>query len=402
MVQIDEALGSRLGHLQQRALIVGIAGLIIGLAGAFFNRTQFFQSYLFAYVFWVQLSLGCLMVLMLQHVAGGGWGFVIRRPLEAGMMTLPLMALLFIPLVFVMPDLYPWARPEEVAGSPLLQHKAPYLNVPFFVIRTVVYFAIWIGLAYALNKWSREQDDNPAVGLARFQRLSGPGLALTSFSITFASFDWMMSLEPEWFSTIYGFMFAVGAGTAAFATGVIVLAWLAQFKPLSGVVTVGHFNDLGNFLLASVMLWAYMSLSQYLIIWSGNLPEEITWYVSRTRGGWQGVGLFVVIFHFALPFLALLSRGVKRRRQALVIVAGLILFTRLVDLYWLVIPAFYPGGLHLDWLTIVLPVAMGGLWLAVFIRQLQRKSLVAVNDPHLQEMSKHGHHETAGQPSGNV
>jgi hypothetical protein len=339
---------------------------------------------------------------MIQHVAGGGWGFVIRRPLEAGMMTLPLMAILFIPIIFGMPDLYSWARPEEVAESPLLQHKAPYLNVPFFIIRTVVYFANWIGLAYLLNKWSREQDDNPDIGPARFQRLSGPGLALTALSITFASFDWMMSLEPEWFSTIYGFMFAVGAATAAFATGVIVLALLAQIKPLSEVVKVGHFNDLGNFLLASVMLWAYMSLSQYLIIWSANLPEEITWYIVRTEGGWQEVGLFLIVFHFALPFLALLSRGLKRRRQALAIVAGFILFTRLVDLYWLVVPAFYPSGLHLDWLNIVLPVGMGGLWIALFIWQLQRKSLVAVNDPHLKEITNHGHHETARQPSGSV
>ena len=394
MSQIDEALSLRLNRFQQRSLIVGIVGLVLGVGGAFLNRGQFFQSYLFAYLFWVQLGLGCLAVLMIQHIAGGGWGFVIRRPLEAGMLTLPLMAVLFIPLLGGMQDVYVWARPEEVAQSELLQHKSPYLNTPFFIIRTIVYFAVWTGLAYFLNRWSQQQDQAADPTLAeRFSRLSGPGLALFGLTITFASFDWMMSLEPEWFSTIYGFMFGVGAGAVAFAWAILLLALLSKYKPLSEVVTAGHFNDLGNFLLASVMLWAYMSLSQYLIIWSGNLPEEITWYIYRTQGGWQWVSLFLILFHFALPFLVLMSRGVKRKARALSMVAGLIIFMRFIDLFWLVVPAFHQTGFQIHWLDLVLPVGIGGVWIALFIRQLKQKSLLAINDPHLQEMVEHGHPE---------
>lgn len=395
MYQTDETLNAHLNRMQRLALITGVVGLILAIVGAVINQAQFFQSYLFAYVFWAQLSIGCLGVLMIQHVAGGRWGFVIRRPLEAGMMTIPLMAVLFIPVIVGLSVLYPWARPDEVAASELLQHKAPYLNVPFFIIRTVIYYAVWIGLAYLLNKWSRQQDENAEIGRSRFQSLSGPGLAILAFTLTFASFDWMMSLEPEWFSTIYGFMFAVGAMAAAFAGAVIVLNLLAKYKPLAEVATTTQFADLGNFLLASVMLWAYMALSQYLIIWSGNLPEEITWYIYRTRGGWQVVGILVVIFQFALPFLVLMSRAVKRKARSLSMVAGLIIFMRLMDLFWLIIPAFYQTGFHLDWLNIVLPIAMGGFWMAFYIQQLKQKPLVALNDSHLQEITEHGHAEAA-------
>ncbi len=394
MTQMDDALSRRLSGYQQRALIVGIVALVICIGGAFINRAQFFQSYLFAFVFWAQLSIGCLALLLIQHVAGGTWGAVIRRPLEAGTMTLPLMAVLFIPIIFGIPDLYRWANPEEVAHSELLAHKAPYLNVPFFIGRTALYFVIWIALAYLLNKWSGRQDqDAEAVPESRFSSLSGAGLPLVALSLTFASFDWMMSLEPEWFSTIYGFMFGVGSAAVAFAFVVAVLNVLAQYKPLSEIVTIQHFNDLGNFLLASVMLWAYMSFSQYLIIWAGNLPEETTWYIARIQGGWQGVAIFLLIFHFVVPFMVLLARGVKRRPRALTLVAGLILFVRLVDLFWLIIPAFYPTGFHLDWLNVLMPIALGGLWIALFIRQLRQKSLVAVNDPKLQGIVTHGQHE---------
>jgi len=393
MGQIDETLLGRLNRFQQRALIVGIVGLVLAVGGAFLNRPQFFQSYLLGFLFWTQLGLGCLALLMIHHVAGGGWGLVIRRLLEAGMMTLPLMALLFIPIIFGMQELYLWARPEEVAHSAILQHKTPYLNVPFFIIRAVVYFAIWIGLAYLLNWRSRQQDqaaETPSGG--PFHRLSGPGIVLFVLTATAASFDWMMSLEPEWFSTIYGFMFMAAAGAVAFAFVIPFVAELSKYEPLSGVVSTRHVSDLGNFLLATVMLWAYMAFSQYLIIWSANLPEEITWYINRTRGGWQTIGLLLIIFHFALPFFVLMSRGVKRNPQRLALVAGLVLFMRLVDLLWLVAPAFHHSGFHLHWLDLVTPIGIGGLWLWLFIRQLKQKALVPVNDPLLQEITKHERH----------
>jgi hypothetical protein len=318
-------------------------------------------------------------------MTGGGWGYVNQRILRAAILTLPLLAVLFIPILLGLPTLYEWARPEAVAGDELLQHKAPYLNVPFFIARTVLYFIVWIGLAFLLNRWLLQLDQSFDLATGRRLRaLSGLGLGAFGLTVTFASIDWMMSIEPHWFSTIYGFMFATGAVAAAFAFVIIALNWLMKHTPLAEAVSNLNVNDLGKFLLAGVMLWAYMTLSQYLIIWSGNLAEETPWIFRRTTGGWEFVGLLLTIFHFFVPFLVLLSRTVKRRIRWLVIVAGLVLFMRLVDLYWLIIPAFHEG-FYLDWLIIVAPIALGGLWLAAFVWQLKQKSLLPLYDAGVEE-----------------
>ena len=376
----------------RKAFIVGVVGLLASLIGAFVDPDHFFRSYLIAYVFWVGIPIGCLAVVMLHHMTGGGWGIVIRRILESGTRTLPVMAALFLPLLFGLDRIYLWAQPDKVASDPALQHKSLYLNIPFFVGRAAFYFAAWCALAWILNRWSRQQDARPGEDFARrFELVSAPGLLLLVLTVTFASVDWFMSLEPHWFSTIYGAQMVVGQLLSAFAFVVAVLIWLAQREPLAGVLSRVHLHDLGKLLFAFVMLWAYLALSQFLIIWSGNLPEEIPWYMKRTAGGWQYVALAVVIFHFALPFLLLLPQSGKNKGRRLVKVAALVVFMRLVDTFWMAAPAFKETLADLHWLDLTAAVGLGGVWMGLFARELRKMPLLPIGDPSLMEAITHEH-----------
>jgi hypothetical protein len=387
------------GH-QQRALMVGGVALLLLVVGAFLPALgggvpQFFRSYLVGYVFWVGVTLGCLGLLMLQHLTGGAWGFVVRRVLEAGTRTLPLMLLLFLPIaVFGLSHLYEWMHINEIQEPTvrrILEAKRPYLNPVFFLVRTGLYFAIWFGLMFFLNKWSAEQDRTAEAQYTRkMQMLSGPGIILFVLTVTFASVDWVMSLNPEWFSTIYGLLYVAGWVLSAFSLVIAVMVWLATRKPLEGVVQAPHFHDLGKLLLAFVMLWAYFSFSQFLIIWSGNIPEETKWYLHRLRGGWGFVGVGLVILHFALPFVLLLSRDLKRNARRLATIAGLIFLMRLVDVFWLIEPEFNREHFRFSWMDVAAPLALGGLWLAFFIWQLRLRPLLPLNDPNFDEAIEHG------------
>ena len=381
-----------MARFRQRALVVGILALIVFVVGAFFDPAQFFHSYLLGFTFWFGISVGSLALLMLQHLTGGGWGLVIRRILEAATRTLPLMAVLFIPIVFGARRLYPWTNPQRIAESPVLKGKTPYLNLSFFSLRAVVYFAIWLALAFFLNKWSLEQDRTADPRATKNMRLlSGPGMVLFVFTVTFAAIDWYMSLEPEWSSTIYGFIFVAAWSLSALAFVIAVMAALSKHEPMNHVVAPLHFQDLGKLLLAFVMLWAYFAFSQFLIIWSGNLPEEIGWYLVRTHGAWGAIILSVVILHFAFPFLFLLSRRLKRDPSKLVIVAGLVLVMRLIDLLWMLGPAFTKEHFHVSWMDVLAPVAIGGLWLAMFALQLSKRSLIPINDPQYESVLEQAH-----------
>jgi hypothetical protein len=381
--------------LQMRALVVGVIALLVCAAGAFLpgGANQFFHAYLMAYVFWTGVSVGSLAILMLHHLSGGGWGLVIRRILEASTRVIPLMLLLFIPLAFGMKTVYEWARPELVQQSELLQHKQPYLNVTFFILRLIFYFVVWGLLMLFLNRWSLEQDRTADPNLRKtMQGLSGPGLVLFGLTVTFAATDWVMSLEPEWFSTIFGLLIMVGWGLSAFAFVIIAASRLANRPPLEGVIAPLHFHDLGKLLLAFVMIWAYFGFSQFLLIWYGNLPEEIPWYLRRMKSGWQYVGLVLVIFHFAVPFFLLLSRNLKRHARTLSIIAALLLIMRLVDLFWMIAPvAEVHGGGALSfivnyWMYILAPVGLGGLWLAYFAYQLRQRALLPINDKGMENL----------------
>ena len=280
------------------------------------NPEQFYRSYLLAYVFWIGFPLGSMAILMLHHLTGGDWGLPIRRPLEAATRTFPLMLILFVPLIFGLKTLFPWAQPGGLGDDSILKFKRFYLSPNFFMTRAVIYFLIWLTLSYLLNKWSQEQDRNGDPAIAkRLEGMSGPGLILYGLTVTYATIDWVMSLQPHWFSTIFGMIFMMVGVLGAMALVILVARLLANYEPMASAVTPAQFNDLGNLLLAFVMLWAYLSFSQFLIIWSGNLPKEISWYVVRAEGGWARLAVFLIIFHFAIPFLLLLQRGLKRQMQ---------------------------------------------------------------------------------------
>ncbi|HEX6730113.1 MAG TPA: hypothetical protein VF074_08890 [Pyrinomonadaceae bacterium] len=385
-----------LSRYHRTALIVGVAFLVILIVWGVFNHQGFHQAYLLGFTFWAGIALGSLALLMLQHLTGGGWGFVIRRTLEASTRTLPLIAVLFVPILLGAHALYPWTHQEEIDKHPVIQAKIAYLDLQFFSIRAVVYFAVWLTLAFLLNRWSLQQDRTADQQSSKQMRvLSGPGMVLFIFTVTFASVDWYMSLEPEFTSTIYGFIYVASWSVSALAFVIAVVATLSKQEPLKGIVAPLHFHDLGKLLLALVMLWAYFAFSQYLIIWSGNLPEEIGWYLHRTRGTWGVIALTIITLHFAAPFLFLLSRSLKRDPQKLVIVALLILVMRYVDSMWMLVPAFNAEHDHFGLLDVVMSIvsalALGGLWLAMFIWQLNKRSLIPINDPQYESVLEQAH-----------
>jgi hypothetical protein len=339
-----------------------------------------------AYMFVLGITLGCLALGMVHQLSGGAWGVVIRRPIGAASRVLPVLTVLFLPIIFGMHDLYEWTHAEVVAADKVLQHKQLYLNTPFFLVRAAVYFLLWNTLSFFLNAWSLEQDrtGDPLIA-RRMQLLSAVGLLGYGATVTFASFDWLMSLEPHWFSTIYGVLIMGGQGLSAMAFLIIAAGWLSRRPPLQSIIVPAHFHDLGNLMLAFVMLWAYFSFSQYLIIWSGNLPEEIAWYLHRLQTGWRLVALMLVVFHFVAPFALLLSRAVKRHGQTIVKVAFGILAARLVDLHWLIAPEFHRDGISVSWLDIVVPVSLSTIWLGCFVWQLRGRALLPVHDPEFDE-----------------
>lgn len=384
--QPADQLIPELEPLQRKFLIAGGVGVVVSLIGLFMNPKQFLQSYLMTYMFVLGATLGCLALGMIHQLSGGAWGVVTRRLIGASTRVLPVMTMLFIPILLGSHQLYEWTHADLVAQDEILRQKQRYLNLPFFTARAAFYFLVWNALVYFLNKWSLEHDRSPDPRIARrMQMLSGGGLLAYGLTVTFASFDWLMSLDPHWYSTIYGVLVMGGQGLTALAFLIAVLVWLSRRPPLDAVVAPVHFHDLGNLMLAFVMLWAYLSFSHYLIIYSGNLPEEITWYQHRLQTGWRFVGLALVLFHFAVPFLVLLSRKVKRAPELLVRVALGILVARLIDLFWLVAPAFHQNGLVVHWLDIVLPLSLGLIWLGCFFWQLRGRAILPLHDPQFEQ-----------------
>jgi hypothetical protein len=388
----------KLDRLQRNALALGGIGLLLCLLWAIVGMTTAqtaFQSYLFSYIFWFSIPLGCMALLMMHHLTGGWWGYPIRRLLEAGTRTCLVMAALFLPVLLGINRLYSWAQwATDKPTDPSLHFKVMYLTRNFFAVRSVIYFAIWLTIVHFLNKWSAEQDATGDTRLASIlEAFSGPGLILWGIAVTYSAIDWVMSIEPLWFSTIYGFLFMIVEALVAMALVIFVLRLLSDSEPLKNVVTASQFNDLGNLMLAFVMLWAYLSFSQFLIIWAGNLKDEIPWYMARAFGGWGALAVFLMIMHFAVPFLLLLQRGVKRRLHVLSIVSGMLVVLTLVDVYWLIVPAFGSErkSPQFHWSDLFAVIGIGGIWVGTYVWQLKKMPLLPVHDPRFEGALQHGH-----------
>jgi len=382
------------GYLGSRALIVGVVGLIALGIGFFFDKDQFFRAYLVGFIYWMGAALGCLGFLMIQYLTGGSWGVVTRRIFEAAARTVfPLGLILFIPIVLGMHSLYHWTHADAVAADPILQQKQPYLNVTFFLIRAAVYFLVWWLLSSTLSRLSKAHDESG--DHSKRQRMadwSGPGVLAYGLTMTFAAFDWVMSLDPHWYSTIYGLLVIAGQGINAISLAIIVAVNLSKREPMDHVYRPSHFHDLGKLLFALVMLWAYFSYSQLVIIWAANLPEEITWYLRRWSGTWSYLGWAILLVHFAIPFTILLSRDLKRHGRRLIWVAGLMMVMRLLDLVFLVAPEFKESRLSGAWMYIAATAGIGGIWLWVFSQNLQSRSLLPINDPQFEDaLTAHSH-----------
>jgi len=413
----DFAPPSVIDRMRSRSLVVGAVFAVLALVGAILHWQIFLRAWLFSFMFWLGLTTGSLALLCLQYTSGGNWGRLGRRIWEAAASNWWLMALFWIPIAVGVKALFPWARVHDdpSKAAELIAHYGAdklhyYLNVPFWLFRGVFFFVAWAIIFYFLKRWSvrEEAGTTTPAQFVPIQNLSGFGIVFFGFSITFASIDWTMSLYPEWWSTVWGMLFMVGQVLTTFCFTIWLLTRLAAIEPISRMFKVEYLHDFGKLMFAFVVLWAYLSFSQWLIIWSGNMLSEIRWYLMRLYHGWQYFGTALIFVHFVFPFALLLSRSLKRHAGRIVAVCFLLLFMRLVDLFWITAPNFYPGaefgpghpataglngfGLVDALMYIVCPIAMGGIWLFFFYLQLSKRSLMPVNDPGFVEMleSKHG------------
>jgi hypothetical protein len=404
--QLDLTAPPVVQKIYQRSLIIGALFAIVSIILAIKNPDEFYRGYLLGFMCWLGVSLGSMAILMIRHLTGGGWGMVIRRILGAAMRTLPLLAILFIPIILavVQHRMYPWAiwkaSPDAVQDPYIHEHLAKnkfvldsYLTTSGFIVRAVMYFLIWNVLSFLLSHWSR-QTDRPGApdNTQKFKAVAGPGLILYGFTISFAAIDWVMSLDPSWISTIFGLIILIGEVLSAMCFAIVVERILFNYKPMSEMLKPDFVHDHGKWTLAFVMVWAYFSFSQWLIIWAGNLPTEITFYTKRLSFGWGKVGLFLVLFHFVIPFAILLSRPFKKNIRKLVWLAIWLMLMRWVDLFWIIEPNF-SKGFAVTIADIVVPIAIGGFWLAYFFRNLGSLPLLPAYDPSAGEVIDHHHHQ---------
>ena len=383
---------------RSRSLMIGVAALVLCAIGFFVNRDQFFRAWLIGYMLWLGVALGSMGLMMIHHLSGGAWGMVVRRVWEASSRTLPLLTVLFIPVVLGMNRLYPWTHPELMQADEVLKHKAMYLNPTFFLARSAVYFLGWNWLAWRMTALSAAQDEGDIAATRSMQRLSGFGLVFLGLSITFVGVDWFMSLNPDFYSTMFGFLFLNYLGLAGLAFTILIASYLRTDDAIGPLFRPSHFADYGKLTLAFVMMWAYFQFSQYLLVYAANLKDEIPYVLTRIEGGWQYLALFLLVFQFVVPFCLLLSRPLKRTPDRLVRLALWLLVVRVIDTFMYVTPEFSSAGANrwfvagehesvffVNWLDLVTPVAIGGLWFWMFFTQLRGRPLLPLGDPYLAE-----------------
>jgi len=374
------------GSFGSIALTVGIVGLLGSAIAWYMEPARFFHAYLTAFIFWLSLALGGLFFTMLHYLAAARWSVVLRKISESMAAQLPWMIIAFIPVYLGMHDLYHWTHVEAVASDRILQGKAAYLNVGFFLIRAAIYFAVWSVFALALRKHSLLQDANPnGEHIAGLRRLAAGGMLLFAITTTFAAFDWLMSLQPHWFSTIYGVYFFGGVFLSGLSF-IAVISWILRRNDiLRETITVEHYHDMGKLMFAFVIFWAYIGFSQYFLIWYGNIPEETYWFLSRWEGDWKPVSLLLVFGHFAMPFVILIFQNVKRKPFLLGSVAIWLLLMHWFDLFWLIYPSFEGSCESFVWIEIAPVVGLGGIFCWLFWRSFTAHAMVPVNDPWLKD-----------------
>jgi hypothetical protein len=389
-------LGPKAASVERIAGVVGGLGLLLCLAGFFLDPAKFFQSYLFAFLYWAGFGIGGLGVLLLNNVVGGKWGATARRFLVAQMRTLPLIGLFFIVLLFGMYYLYPWTHPDLVSANEFLHHKAPFLNRPFFILRAVLYFAIWIGVGMRINKWYDLQDQTGDFALReKLRAFSAPWLLIFVITASFAYIDWLLSADAQYYSTVYGGMLLIGNIVQTFALTNLTIILASKGDRFGGRINSKILHDLGNLMFAFTIFWAYLSASQLIITWPGNLPQEISWYLDRTNGFWKVLAVATALTMFLIPFLALLSQNRKRDPRRLIKVAIWLLVARVIDEFWIVLPTFRnhsagalmgtASGFQVYWTDAAAFFGIGGVWVFMFIKQLRRSPLLPLRDGRVME-----------------
>ncbi len=379
------------GPFAKKALIVGTIGLLLSVAGAFMDHSAFFQSYLVAFTFFTTVALGGLFFVLIHHVTGAYWGVVMRRVAENLAYTLPLMGLLMLPLFFGMHDLFHWSHEEAVAHDTILQWKAPYLNTTFFIIRNVLIFVIWSWLAHGLRKLSLAQDAGKTESLGKMRRKAAGGTVLFALTVTVFAFDWLMSLDPHWYSTIFG----VYVFSGAFLAGLALLSILANLLRNNGageIITAEHTHDFGKFLFAFTAWWAYIGGAQYFLIWYGNIPEETIYFLHRWEHGWKNVSLLLILFHFIIPFILLAFRASKRQPVLILSIASLMLFNHYLDHFWMIGPTFNDHHFQLSWMHLTTLLGIGGLFVWWLFQKMGDAPVIAFADPKLQKSIEHTVH----------
>jgi len=386
----DRAPSTGIVRFQSPALIVGVIGLAASAVGWFLNPQEFFRSYLSSFVFWFAIVAGALAVLCLQYTTGGEWGLMIRRPLGAAARTMFWMAIFFIPVVVGMKYIYPWMNVDWARHDEVVSQKLWYLNWKRFGAFAILFFICWIVWAWRIRALSLQfyKDRSPFTDLAR-RRWAAAGLPMIVLTLTFASIDWMMSLEPKWSSTMYGITFTVGCGLSAFAFVTFFLSRLADTDAMRGILKPTHLRDLGNLMLAFVMFYAYVAFSEFLLIWYANTREEVPHYLVRDRGAWGAIAVLIILFHFFLPFFMLLMRPIKDRPETIAVVTVIILVMRYVAIYWLIAPSWYDHFHYSIWCLTSL-VGIGGVWIWAFIDQLKGQTIIPVHETWVEEAIREG------------
>ncbi|HMB98426.1 MAG TPA: hypothetical protein VKM36_08085 [Balneolaceae bacterium] len=382
-------------HIQTSKVLygTGIVGLLASAVGYFLNSEQFFFSYLTSFTYFTSFALAALILLMIHHITQSSWGVVIRRIPEAFSSNLWIWAIFIIPILFGMHSLYHWTHTEDVLADPILAGKMPYLNETFFVIRQIIYFSIWGFIGYKLHKVSVEMDRTGNWGLTQLlKKYSAPGILIFALTVAFASFDWLMSLDPHWFSTMFGVYFFAMSIQAFFPLMILLISWMQKRGILENTISKSHIYDMGAWFFGFTVFYAYIAFSQLLLIYYANIPEETLWFYHRLEGSWAFVSYSLIIGRFVLPFILLLNRDTKHQKKLLIFTSVLVLFMHFVEVYWIAMPILSHHGVHISWMDITTFFGLGGIFFGLFFQRLKKHNLVPVNDPKLAEsLDKHYH-----------